>query len=221
MTQANRAIVHCGGLLIALVSPLGPRPGAIVAYLKLGQPGRSAIRQSDLTWLDAHGRPIQTLKDPFGLCGARLEVPCSLRFACDRPSPPRAASLRWQVDELVADADLIGGADASLRVLYLPLQVPVPGDPHLVATVVNHGERILDFAQGVRESVLLVDGQQYPSAAGGHWDGGYALRPGFSRTHRFGLDDFPGAPRSGLHRMSLRLLGLTSEPVEVDWQAVA
>ena len=107
---------------------------------------------------------------------------------------------------------------ASLRVIYLPLQVGIEGDPHILVTVVNRTAGMLNFAEGVRTAVCIADGKRFTSTRGGHWDGGTTIQPRKAATARFSLNDFPGIPRTGCYEMQFEILGHVSQPEFVEWK---
>src|SRR5207249_3517332 len=102
----------------------------------------------------------------------------------------------------IVEANLSEPEGVDLFVTYLPLQVPVDDDPHIVVRVVNRTPQVINIADGIRSAICRSDGKAYHSSRGGHWDGGVGLNPGVSTTRQFSLDDFPGVPRTGRHEMS-------------------
>lgn len=214
-------VLQSDGILIALVTPLGFRSewGALSGYLKIAAGKALEIEGSELLFLDAVGNVIETRREAFGLGGKNgLAGPYSHRFSDDTRRPAEAATVRWRVNDMEAGAGLTESEGISLRVIYLPLLVAVEGDPHIVVTVVNRTDRMLNIAEGIRNAACLEDGKRFASNTGGHWDGGTNVQPDKAATKRFSLDDFPGISKTGRHQMRFEILGLTSEPETVEWK---
>lgn len=210
-------------LLIRLVPPFGPRAEMrpLLAYLKLAPGAALVAGRSTLELVDEGGRVLATRENAFGVAeGTPLAGPHSVRLADDDPRPEGAASARWRLGELSAETPLANPEAEwpAPRLVCLELQVPVADDPHLVVTVANTGGEPLDIATGMREAVLRVDGAAYASTAGRVWNGPYLVRPGHVTTRQFSLGDFPGAPRSGTHQVSLEILGMRTAPQTVTWR---
>lgn len=209
-------------MLLALISPVGFRSelGAMLGYLKIASRKELVIERSELEFLDAEGKTIETRSDAFGLLkGARLAGPYSGRFADDSPRKEYASFAGWRVNDLEVMTSLIEPEGMELRVVYLPLQIEKEKDPDIVFTLVNRCEEMLNIADGIRTAVCLVDETPYKTNTGGHWDGSYLIRPGHATTRQFNLSDFPGIPRAGRHEMSLEVLGIKSKPQIIDWKA--
>ncbi len=217
-SECRRNVRYDEGTLIAIVPPAGRHRdrAALLAYLKVADGKTFTIESSVLEFFDAHGKLLESREDVFGQqAGITRKGPFSVRFADDSRRHAGADRVNWRVNEMIVEASLSEQVD--FRVIYLPLQVPVELDPHIVVNVVNRTSAVLNIADGIRSAICRADGRAYTSHKGGHWDGEAGLNPGSSTTRQFSLDDFPGTPRSGRHEMSIELLGHSSEPVLVDW----
>lgn len=219
-TEIQRNVRHDENTLIAVLPPLGRHSnwGSILGYLKIAGRTTFEIRSSVLEFVNAKGELLETRAAAFGQRpGTKHSGPYSVRFSDDSRRPAGADRVYWRVNEMIVEASLSGQDDVGLRVIYLPLQVQVDRDPHIVITVVNRTTKVLNIADGIRSAICHADDKAYFSNRGGHWDGGTGLNPGSSTTRQFSLDDFPGMPRLGHHEMSIELLGLRSRPEYVDW----
>jgi hypothetical protein len=216
-------VLHDENTLIALISPIGRHRewGAIRGYLK-SIAGTFDIQTSSLEFLDRSGKLLETRDEAFGQEAAAKQVgPFSIHFSDDTRRPSDADVVRWRVNNLIVETNLSKEEGVDLSVTYLPLQVPVARDPHMIVTVINRTPQVINIADGIRSAICRSDGKAYQSSRGGHWDGGAGLNPGGATTRQFSLDDFPGVPRTGRHEMSIELLGLISEPKYVDWLPAA
>lgn len=214
-------VLIADGILIALLSPLGYRSewgGALLGYLKIAGDKAVSVVRSELVFLDTAGNTIETRTGAFGLgSGAKYSGPFSGRFSDDGRRPAAAVAAKWRVNDMEVESELSDPSETDMRVVYLPLLIASGKDPHVVVTLVNRTAGILNIAEGVRSAILFIDGNRYPSNTGGHWDGSYGLHPGRATTRQFSLDDFSGAPQSGIHNVSFTMLGLISEPETVNW----
>ena len=214
-------VVQRDGLLIALVPPLGFRSewAALSGYLKIASYYSFEIETSELVILDASGNEIEVRHAAFGLGSkTKLAGPYSHKFSDHPRRPANAAVFCWRINDLSVRTGLVSDETASLRVIYLPLQVGIERDPHIIVTVVNRTAGMLNFAEGVRTAVCIADGKRFTSTRGGHWDGGTAIQPRKASTVRFSLDDFPGIPRTGCYEMQFEILGHVSELELVEWK---
>ena len=186
----SKCVFLSDGILIALVTPLGFRSewGALLGYLKIEEGKALKIERSELAFLDADRNILESRCDAFGLGDeTKLAGPYSERFSDDSRRPAGAVAVRWRVNEMDAKASLLDSESNALRVIYLPFHVAVKGDPHIVITVVNRTEEMLNIVEGVRNAVCIVDGKRFPSNIGGHWDGGSYIQPKKSITKKFSL----------------------------------
>jgi hypothetical protein len=216
----SKNVLQSERVMIALLTPLGFRSewSAVRGYLKVSA-GSFRIENSELTLFAATGETLETWPNAFGLKrGKTVDGPYSGRFSHGTQRPAKAAVVRWRVNDIEVEANLVESNETALRVEYLPLQVPVEKDPHIVVTVVNLTGTVLNIAEGVRNAVCFADGKAYPSNTGGHWDGGVHIQTGKAVTKQFSLDHFPGIPKTGRHEMSFEILGLVSETETVDWR---
>lgn len=215
-------IIHADGMLLAVMPPIGFRSelGAVLGYLKIVNGKTLKIERSELEFLDTEGTIIEMCPDAFGLLkGSHLAGPYSERFADDRQRKESASVVIWRVNDMEVMASLIEPEGIELRVAYLPQRIEKEKDPHIVFTLLNRGEKMLNIADGIRTAVCYADGTPYQSNIGGHWDGSYLLRPGHSTTRQFNLNDFPGIPQTGVREMILEILGIKSNPQTIDWKA--
>ena len=220
ISEDQRNVQHDENTLIAVLPPLGRHSnwGSILGYLKIASRRTFEIHSSVLEFVNANGELLEKREAAFGQQpGTKHSGPYSIRFSDDTRRPAGADRVYWRVNEMIVEAGLSGREDVGLRVMYLPLQVQIDRDPHIVITVVNRTTKVLNIADGIRSAICYADGQAYCSNRGGHWDGGVGLNPGYSTTRQLSLDDFPGIPRAGHHEMSIELLGLRSKPEYVDW----
>ena len=213
-------VLQSNGVMIALLTPLGFRSewSGLRAYLKVSA-GSFTIDSSQLTFFSAQGDVLETRPNAFALKrGKTFDGPYSDRFSDGSRRPAEAVGVKWRVNDMEVEASLVESKDTALRVVYLPLLVPVEKDPHIVVTVVNLTGTMLNIAEGVRNAVCFVDGQAFHSNTGGHWDGGVNIQTRKAVTKQFSLNHFPGIPKTGRHEMSVEMLGLVSEPEIVDWR---
>jgi hypothetical protein len=217
---SRKDVLQSDGVMIALLPPLGFRSewSGLRGYLKVAD-GSFRIENSELTLFAAAGDTLERRPNAFGLKrGKTFTGPYSGRFSDGSRRPADAVAVRWRLNDMEVEASLVESKQTALRVVYLPLQVPVEKDPHIVVTVVNLTGATLNIAEGVRNAVCFVDGQAFHSNTGGHWDGGVEIQTGKAVTKQFSLDHFPGIPKTGRHEMSFEILGLMSEPEVVDWR---
>jgi hypothetical protein len=208
-------------VMLALLPPIGFRSqrGSVLAYLKVADRTEIHIQRSELELLNGDGDVVESRVPAFGIkSDTIIKGPYSERFADDSRREESAVCIRWRLNGFEVKASLLEPEGIALRVVYLPLQITKEKDPHIVFTLVNRGNEILNIADGIRNAVCRADGSSYQSNTGGHWDGGYQVPPLYATTHEFNLGDFPGIPRTGRHVMSLRILGQTSEPETIDWK---
>jgi hypothetical protein len=169
----------------------------------------------------AAGTILVTRCNGFGIMGeTEIHGPYSTRFSDDSRRPTGAAAVHWRVNGMEVEVELIELEGNVLRVVYLPLQVAVKDDPHIVVTIVNHTGEMLNIAEGIRNAACYADGNRYPSNTGGHWDGGTHVQPEKAVTKQFSLADFPGVPQAGMHQMNFEILGIRSESEMVDWKGM-
>jgi hypothetical protein len=221
-TRRNRNVLVKGGLLLAVIAPIGFHRewGAIRGYLKASAGYELCVERSELGFVDSEGRIVETRSDAFGLkVGACIKGPYSERFADDSRREESAFTVRWRLNNMEVETSLIEPIGIKLRVVYLPLQVAKEKDPHIVITVINRSGALISIAEGVRNAACIADGKRFRSNTGGHWDGGTQIQPAKGATRSFKLSDFPGVPLSGRHEMSFEILGIRSESETVEWIA--
>lgn len=224
--MGNPEVLVRDEILMALVPPIGYRSewGSLLAFLKLARGAELDLECTELEFFDAGGCTLERRQDAFGLrVGMHLSGPYSEKLGDDSRRPERAVLARWRLNEFAVETELVVPEDEESfpRVVYLPLQVPLPTDEHIIVSIVNRGLEPIDIAEGMREAVLWVDGTPYASVAARLWNGGYLVRPNRATTRRFRLSDFPGAPRQGAHETSLEILGARSLPQVVEWRGEA
>jgi hypothetical protein len=223
--MADDPILMTGALLMALLPrPFRQMAGGPSAILKWAGPGPLDVMRSRLAFLDAAGRLIETREDAFGIAaGAVIAAPFSRHLVDEDDVPAAAVMQRWSLNDwdLGTPARETRADELGIALVCLPLLVPAPEDVHLLASLVNAGPAPLDIAAGVREAVCWVDGKPWPSTAGGNWNGPYLLQPGRTATRRFQPRDFPGAPVTGPHEISLEMLGRRSPAQRVAWRGTA
>jgi hypothetical protein len=205
---------------MALVPPVGYRSewGSLLAFLKLAQGIELSIDASDLDFFDVRGRLLESWHNAFGFTtGMQLDGPYSEKLADDRRRPAAASLARWRLNSLLVETNLVTSQPDSLRVVYLPLQVPLPNDHHIIVSIVNLGKTPLNIATGMHEAICWADGVAYESIAARVWNGIYLIRPGHATTRLFRSNDFPGIPCQGTREMSLEILGMRSVPQTVTW----
>jgi hypothetical protein len=218
--MTNSEILVSGSNLMALVPPVGYRSewGSLLAFLKLSQGMELSVDYSELDFSDARGHMLESRKNAFGLTpGIHLSGPYSEKLGDDSRRPVAATLVKWRLNGLLVETNLVTSQLDPLRVVYLPLQVPLSDDHHIIVSIVNLGETLLNIATGMQEAVCWADGVAYESIAARVWNGSYLIRPGHATTRRFRLSDFPGTPRHGTHEMSLEILGIRSIPQTVTW----
>jgi|GEM_PF-5950004 len=209
-------------LLLSLIPPFGPRAALMASrgVLKVAAGREIAIQHSELTFFDAAGRPLAAHAGAFGLAsGTLITGPVCRNLKDQGRRPDGAASMQWRLDGHAVAVEILDPPESwgSLRAYFLPLQVPVSDDFHCGVHYVNTGTAPVSSVEGVRQAVCHVDGEPYRSAAGGTWNGPSMVPPGRAFGARFSLSDFPGAPRQGVHEISLEMFGLRTSPATVRW----
>jgi hypothetical protein len=220
--STNSEVLVKENLLMTLVPPIGYRSewGALLGFLKLARSTEVVVECSDLEFFDGDERSLQKRHNAFGLTtGMRLSGPHFQKIGDDNRRPEAAVLAKWQLNQFSVSTNLVVLTTAwqALRVVYLPLQVPLPEDHHIVVTIVNLSEDPINIADGMREARCWVDGVAYESVAARLWNGRYLIQPQQATTRLFKLNDFPGVPRHGIHEMSLEILGAFSPPQFVNW----
>ena len=219
--SSSKVLVRAN-VLMGLLPPIGPHAEwqAAVAFLRLAQNTELNVKNSTLNFIDTDKRLLGTCESAFGLTpGTRLRGPYTVKLSDGRRRPARAVHQRWDLNEMSVATGMGTRETESqpFQVVYLPLQVALPHDYHVIASLVNQGQTPLDIAEGVRQAVCWMDGIPFESNAGRVWNGPYLVRPNRATRYYFRLSDFPGMPRSGLHEMSLEMCGLRSHAEIVDW----
>jgi hypothetical protein len=207
-------------ILMALVPPVGYRSewGYLLALLKLSQGMELIVKRSELDFLNAEGEKIESWYDAFKLVvGMKISGPYSAKLIEDRRRPETATLVKWRLNDLLVETSLITSQLDPLKVLYLPLQVPISQDDHILVSIMNLGETPLNIATGMQNTICRSDSFKYTSIAARVWNGIYLIRPNHGTTRSFQLSDFPGIPRYGTHKMSLEILGMHSPPQAVTW----
>ena len=208
-----------GGLLLGLVSRFGRRPEwqPTSAWLKLARDTELAIASSVIDFLDSAGRVLGSYPSAFGLAAVdHLRGPYCEQLADERPFPALSTQQRWRLNDREVCGP-VAAPRAALRCIYLPLQVPLPDDPHFIIGFENLTERPVNIADAMCSARCWVDGVPFDSIAGRVWNEVYLTPPGSATNRRFRLADFPGAPRSGAHLVSLEFAGLRTPEDVLEW----
>lgn len=216
----NAELLVRDDLLMALVPPIGYRSRwtSLLAFLKLAQGMALSVDRSELDFFDARETKLARWQNAFGLStGLHLNGPYSEKLSDDRLRPEAATLAKWSLNDFQIETNLVESQCIPLSVRYLPLQVPIEQDAHLVVSIVNLGETFLNIAIGMQEAVCRCDRVAYASTAARVWNGTYLIRPGRATRRCFRLSDFPGIPRQGTHAISLEILGQSSPPQTVTW----
>lgn len=220
-TEQARDVLVDESVLLAVVPPIGKRAGwgSVMAFLKLANDVRLNIIDSQVEFLDGAGRVLETVTEAFGLHeGMVLMGPHSERFVDDRPIPKPAVAILWRLNRFEVKTGLIQANYTPLRVIYLPLQVPIPNDPHIVFTTINCGTSVLNISDDIHSTVCTSSGSSFKADPNLSADvSGVEIQPGRSFTRLFSLDEFPGISRNGLQEMHFRFRGEESDRQMVNW----
>ncbi|HEY5956868.1 MAG TPA: hypothetical protein VIV60_09960 [Polyangiaceae bacterium] len=216
-TSQSSEVIVWDDRLMALLSSLVPVLGTH-GCLKLARNVTLEVTSSVLEFRDAGGRVLAAHPSAFGLVpGTRLSGPLSQRCSDERRWPEQAQTQRWILNDREITSPMRAGTDP-LRVVYLPLQVPTRTDEHIVFTLRNTTDTPIDLMKGIQQAICWVDGAPFEVTRQPVWNGTYHIAPGRAKSRRFSLAEFPGAPRSGSHTMSLEICGLRSPPETVFWR---
>jgi hypothetical protein len=215
-------VLDTSTLLMAILPARGARSAfaSIHAVLKWVPEEPLIVTSSSLEFLTTDGRMIARSEQAFGFAADSRYPGPHVQFLSDGfRRPAEAQRQRWHLNDWMVEAPIRLPTKESrgLHVEWLPLQVPLPDDIHVLAEFVNLSPQPLNIATGVREARCWVDGVAFPSAAGGIWNGRYLIQPGRAAVCRFRLADFPGIPTTGIHEVALEMLGERSDPVRVRW----
>jgi hypothetical protein len=204
-------------LLVALFSPMsGPWSPTHSARLKLARGVERIVSRSIVEHLGEAGTVLGGHSDAFGLSkGMRLTGPMSVSLVDERLRPAGTRALRWRFDDWTLDAFLEPASP--VRVAFLPMHVPLADDRHVLVTLTNLGDTLLDVVTPIFEALLWVDGRPYPTRKSFVWNTRRAIHPGRRFRMPYRLDDFVGAPRLGTHEVSLEILGRRTEPQTLEW----
>jgi hypothetical protein len=200
-------------LWTALLPVFGPRAThmAISGVLKLPRDQALTVEHSIITFLDPSGAVIGELRDAFGLtAGTSLLGPASQRLHDNRPRPPRAAAMRWVLDDRqTATIPVVdeGSQAGELTLCCTPVHVPVRDDFQLWVQYVNLTGQSVDLCAAVRGAIAWVDGVEHPSTTGMHWDGRSDIQAGGWSRRGFRMSDFAGAPLLGAHEIAVEMFG--------------
>lgn len=203
-------VVLADGLLLALLSLPDTRARGMQAWLKWRGPGPLPIGRSHLSAPDRDAG----LHDAFGLAaGTRIDAPASLALAELRKSGEPGD---WALNEIRVTAPPFE-PERPLTVLWLPLLVPVPDDPHFIVAIRNPGQIRLSLPDMVFESRLRIDGVDHAFAEPGLWDGRAFVAPGDTAVLRLRLDHYGAAVPNGPTRMAFACSAWSSDPVSIVW----
>ncbi|MCW4460962.1 hypothetical protein OK349_04530 [Sphingomonas sp. BT-65] len=155
------------------------------------------------------------MDDAFDLTrGTSIDPPGSLALV--EPRPPRGLTC-WTLDGLRVTAQPVE-PERSLIVLWLPLLVPVPDDPHFIVAIVNYGPDPLSLPDLVFESRLRIDRADHVFAEPGLWDGRALVDAGAAAVLRLRFDHFGATvPRSSAV-MEFACGAWSSDPLPVAWR---
>lgn len=213
-------------LLMAILPARSRRSSftSVHAVLKWVPEAPLIVASSSLEFLTTDGCIIARSEHAFGLVTASGYPGPHVQFLSDGfRRPAEAQRQRWRLNDWIVEAPITLPTTESggLHVEWLPLQVPLPYDIHVLAQFVNRNPYPLNLATGVREAQCWVDGIAFPSVAGGIWNGRYLIEPGGAAVCRFRLADFPGISATGAHEVAFEMLGERSDPVHVCWHGTA
>jgi hypothetical protein len=219
-------VLDTSTLLMAILPARGARAtfASIHAVLKWAPAELLIVTSSSLEFLTADGRMIARNEHAFGLAADSRYPGPHVQFLSDGfRRPAEAQRQRWRLNDWTVEAPITLPTTESggLHVEWLPLQVPLPDDIHVLAEFVNLSPQPLNMATGMREARCWVDGVALSSAAGGIWNGRYLIEPGRAAVCRFRLSDFPGISTTGIHEVAFEMLGQRSDPVPVRWHGTA
>jgi len=199
------------GLLLALLAPTGSRTRGVQAWLKWRGPGHLSIDRSHLS---APGPDGDGVDDAFGLAAdLRIDAPASLALTELRPSGRPGT---WRLNDLSVTAPPFA-PERPLTVLWLPLLVPVPDDPHFIVAIRNPGPERLSLPDMIFESRLRIDDVDHAFAEPGLWDGRAFVAPGDAAVLRLRLDDYGAAVPNGAVRMAFSCGSWSSDPTAIAW----
>jgi hypothetical protein len=202
-----------GGLMLALLPPLGVGWPGPRAQLKWAGPEPLVIEESRLS--SPGDAPIVEFGDAMGLTrGTRIIAPASLsllepRRTGDTPS--------WCVNGLTATAMPLDPAQ-TMAVMWFPLLLPLADDPHFLVALVHAGPGPLPLPELVYESRLTIDREAFAFADPGHWDGRARVNAGAGAVLRFRFEHFGARIPDGPATMTYRCGPWTSSPVSVAWR---
>lgn len=209
--EDQHAVAVSEGLLLALLPPLGARAPGSQAWLKWAGPGPLVIGESQLS------APGGDADGAFALVpGTPIEPPASLALV--EPRAPRGTA-SWSLNGLRVTAQPIE-PERSLIVLWLPLLVPVPDDPHFIVAIVSSGPDPLSLPDLVFESRLRIDHVDHAFADPGLWDGRAHVAPGAAAVLRLRFDHFGATIPRGSAVMEFACGGWSSDPVSIVWRQV-
>lgn len=220
--MVNPTIIDTNDLLLTLIAALGPRArhDATLGELKWGGSTPLEVEQSTLEFCDEAGQVISHKEQAFGLTpGTQLIAPYSRSLIDESVRPPKGVLQRWRLNDWVVESPSIVPATewGQLYVTWLPLQLPLAQDMHVVVGLVNLDVKPLDIARGMSEAVCWVDGVPWPSGVGRVWNTRYLIETNHSTRRHFRLADFPGLSILGKHEMALEMLGYRSKLQVVEW----
>jgi hypothetical protein len=220
ITMTNANVFDTDNLLLALVPTLGPRAAISATLCELKWAGSAPLKveRSTLEFIDDKGEVIGRQERAFGF-EPGTELVATSQSCIDENHRPAGLLQRWRLNDWVVESPIVvpEAEWGNLHVIWLPLQLPLVTDVHIVVSLANLDDKPLDIARGVREAVCWVDGVPWSSAAGGVWNTRYLIEPGHSTRRHFRLADFPGVPTAGRHEMSFQMLGRRSKPQFIQW----
>lgn len=213
MEDGQPAVIVSGGLLLALLPPLGGRSLGSQAWLKWAGPEPLVIGESYLSVPgEDSGRDVASA---FALVrGTPIDAPASLALVEPRA---RRGPTRWSLNGLRVTAQSIE-PERSLIVLWLPLLVPLPDDPHFIVAIVNSGPDPLSLPDLIFESRLRIGHADHPFADPGLWDGRTVVAAGAAAVLRLRFDHFGATVPYGSATMEFSCGAWSSDPVPVVWR---
>lgn len=205
-----------------LLPPIPQKPyRAFRAIVKIPTNFALEIYKSLLTYFDRHGSFLASQQKAFRFYpGFVLEGPIFCTSTNPEPPPTNGAyRVQWRCNEIVTESflltvDLFNTETSKIHVFYIPVQVPLPDDIHLIIYYFHSSNQMFDWTKGPLALYLIVDGYLCifrPRI----FNGTFKIMPGKWTVLYICLDAFPDAPRSGSHTMSVHLGNCTSVPEQV------
>ena len=218
----DHGVLMTHDMLMAIITPIGKWSSlmSIIVFLKISEQTHIIIERSELELINKSGQLLEKRSNAFGLSrGTKLSGPYSEKFGDDNYRPLDIVNIRWHLNDFKVEANLyFTESDWQKPILMcLPFKFNLPNDYHLIVTIVNTSEYPLNIQAGMQQAIFWVDKIPYASTAARLWNGEYLLRPAHTTICKFRLDDFPEAPQSGLHDVSIQMFGIQSTEQSINW----